>query len=232
MQRTASFADLDGNVAGEARVARAVDDAHPVEVRHAFEKKTRVHVHACCIRDAASVSYDGQASEGPPSTRVADVSNIKIGNFGQVNANYYRGEQPEDGDYAALAALGIRTVIDLQADGGNDHEAQLVEAAGMTFHRIPMTTRVAPTLEQIAQFMTIVTNPAHQPVYVHCAGGKHRTGVMTAVYRMEHDGWTADQAYQEMKRYKFGSSMWHPEFRDFVYHYQPLRMYGSRAVQH
>lgn len=173
-----------------------------------------------------------QAREGPPSTRVADVSNIKIGNFGQVNANYYRGEQPEDGDYAALAALGIRTVIDLQADGGNDHEAQLVEAAGMTFHRIPMATRVAPTLEQIAQFMTIVINPAHQPVYVHCAGGKHRTGVMTAVYRMEHDGWTADQAYQEMKRYKFGSSIWHPELKDFVYHYQPLRMYGSRAVRH
>ena len=110
-----------------------------------------------------------QASEGQPSTRVADVSNIKIGNSGQVNANYYLGEQPEDGEDAALAALGIRTVIDLQADGGNDHEAQRVEAAGMTFQRIPMTTRVAPTLEQIAQFMTIVTNPAHQPVYVHCA---------------------------------------------------------------
>ena len=45
----------------------------------------------------------------------------------------------------------------------------------MTFRRIPMATRVVPTLEQIAQFMTIVTNPAHQPVYVHCAGGKHRT---------------------------------------------------------
>ena len=115
---------------------------------------------------------------------------------------------------------------------GRDREAQLVEAAGMTFHRIPMATRVAPTLAQIAQFMTIVTNPAHQPVYVHCAGGKHRTGVMTAVYRMEHDGWTAEQAYQEMKRYKFGSRIWHLQFKDFAYHYQPLRMYGSSAVRH
>jgi uncharacterized protein (TIGR01244 family) len=173
-----------------------------------------------------------QASKRPASTRVADVSTIRIGNFGRVNANYYRGEQPEDGDYAALAELGIRTVIDLRADGGDNHEAQLVEAAGMTFRQIPMATRLAPTLEQIAQFMTIVTNPAHQPVYVHCAGGKHRTGVMTAVYRMEHDGWTADQAYQEMKRYKFGSSIWHPQFKDFVYHYQPLRTYGSSSVRH
>ena len=55
---------------------------------------------------------------------------------------------------------------------------------------------------------------------------------MTAVYRMEHDGWTAEQAYQEMKRYKFGSSIWHPQFKDFVYRYQPLRMYGSSSMRH
>jgi hypothetical protein len=67
--------------------------AEIVEVRHAFEKKTRVHVHACCIRDAASVtSYDSyDASEREAAFHaVADVSNIKIGNFGQVNANYSR----------------------------------------------------------------------------------------------------------------------------------------------
>jgi uncharacterized protein (TIGR01244 family) len=179
-----------------------------------------------------SLPATGQASQGPPSTRVADLKKIKIGNFGQVNANYYRGEQPKDGDYAVLAAVGIQTVIDLQADGDNDHEAQLVEAAGMTFYRIPMTPRVAPTPDQIAQFMTIVTDAARQPVYVHCAGGKHRTGVMTAVYRLEHDGWTADQAYQEMKRYKFGWSIWHPEFKDFVYRYRPLGTYVSSPVHH
>ena len=173
-----------------------------------------------------------QASEGQPSTARTAISDLKIGNFGQVNANYYRGEQPQNGDYAALAALGIRTVISLQPDRDNIDEAQLVEAAGMTFHRIPMESRVAPTLDQIAEFMTMVTNPANQPVYVHCAGGKHRTGVMTAVYRMEHDGWPADQAYQEMKRYKFGASAAHPEFKNFVYSYRPVRTYGAGAVQH
>ena len=57
-----------------------------------------------------------QASKGPPSTRVAGVSNIKIGNFGQVMRTII-GVSTKDGDYAALAELGIRTVIDLQADG-------------------------------------------------------------------------------------------------------------------
>jgi hypothetical protein len=40
---------------------------------------------------------------------------------------------------------------------------------------------------------------------------------MTAVYRMTHEGWTADQAFREMKRYKFGADFLHPEFKKFVY---------------
>jgi hypothetical protein len=42
---------------------------------------------------------------------------------------------------------------------------------------------------------------------------------MTAVYRMTHDGWTADQAFKEMKQYKFGADFLHPEFKRFVYGY-------------
>jgi predicted nucleic acid-binding protein len=61
---------------------------------------------------------------------------------------YYRGAQPEGADYAALAKLGVKTVIDLQADG-LAHEAGLVNTAGMTYVRIPMTTRVPPTETQI-----------------------------------------------------------------------------------
>jgi uncharacterized protein (TIGR01244 family) len=149
-----------------------------------------------------------------------DRSAIRIGNFGQINAQYFRGEQPEGRDYADLAALGIKTVIDLQADGTNHDEAALVAAAGMTFHRIPMTTRVEPTTEQLATFLAIVNDPAQQPVYVHCAGGRHRTGVMTAVYRMTHDGWTADRAFKEMKQFKFGADFLHPEFKRFVFAYR------------
>lgn len=167
---------------------------------------------------------------GPASSGAVELSRIQIGNFGQVSPTYYRGEQPDGRDYADLAALGVKTVIDLQADGDNLNEAQLVEAAAMRFYRIPMTTHVPPTAEQLATFFQIVNDPAHQPVYVHCAGGKHRTGVMTAVYRMEHEQWAADQAFREMKQYKFGWDFLHPEFKKFVYSYQAGRRAATVAA--
>jgi protein tyrosine/serine phosphatase len=100
----------------------------------------------------------------------------------------------------------------------------------MKFHRIPMTTHVAPTPEQLSLFLRIVNDPAQQPVYVHCAGGRHRTGVMTAVYRMEQDGWSPHQAFKEMKQYKFGLDFLHAEFKAFVYGYEPTRMARSVPV--
>jgi len=96
----------------------------------------------------------------------------------------------------------------------------MAESAGMRYVQIPMTTHELPTPAQLAQFLKIVNDPASQPVYVHCVGGRHRTGVMTAAYRMTHDGWTADQAFNEMKQYKFGADFLHSEFKDFVYGYR------------
>jgi tyrosine-protein phosphatase SIW14 len=102
----------------------------------------------------------------------------------------------------------------------------MVEGAGMAYLHIPMTTHEPPTSAQLAQFLTLINDPARQPVYVHCVGGKHRTGVMTAVYRMTHHQWTAEQAFREMKQYKFGADVLHPEFKRFVYayHVEPQRL--------
>src|SRR5215510_10728463 len=175
----------------------------------------------CALALVVAISPAAGAQANAGQSASAALSNVQIANFGRIDDTYYRGSQSEGRDYAALATLGVKTVIDLQADGENADEAKLVEASGMRFYRIPMTTRVAPTAEQLATFMRIVNDPAQQPVYVHCAGGRHRTGVMTAVYRMEKDGWTSDQAFKEMKKYDFGFDFLHPEFKKFVFAYSP-----------
>jgi tyrosine-protein phosphatase SIW14 len=154
------------------------------------------------------------------ASQVAALSAIRIDNFGVINDGYYRGAQPKGDDYRDLAALGVKTVIDLTKDGRDDEQG-LVEAAGMTFHRIPMTTTDRPSDEAVAEFLSMVNDPANQPVYVHCQGGRHRTGTMTAVYRMTRDHWTAAQAYDEMKQFRFEGFPGHPELKDFVMHFTP-----------
>ena len=176
----------------------------------------------CALVSTLSISPVVGIAAEKSSTATATASKtpaIGIDNFGRINETYYRGSQPDGRDYTDLAMLGVKTVIDLQADGLAT-ERQLVESAGMKFFRIPMTTRTVPTSDDLAQFLQLVNDPANQPVYVHCAGGRHRTGVMTAVYRMTHDRWNSDQAFKEMKQYDFGADFLHPEFKRFVYSYR------------
>ena len=151
-----------------------------------------------------------------PADSIKNLSKIK--NFGRISDNYYRGAQPQGHDYADLSALGIRTVINLTSDDAEVNEKTMVENTGMNYYQIPMNTHVPPTTVQLAEFLRIVNDPASQPVYVHCVGGRHRTGVMTAVHRMMQ-GWSADQAFKEMKQYDFGPSFLHSEFKSFVFHY-------------
>jgi len=166
-----------------------------------------------------SLAMPAAAETHASPTPNVNRSNVRIDNFGYVNAAYYRGAQPSGRDYADLAAVGIRTVIDLTADG-DPGELAMVQQAGMKFYRIPMTTHETPSSTKVRQFLDLVNNPANQPVYVHCQGGRHRTGVMTAVYRMTNEAWTADRAFAEMKQYRFGPDFLHPEFKAFVYAYR------------
>ena len=61
-----------------------------------------------------------------------DTNNVTIKNFGQMDDRFFRGAQPKENDYRQLAALGIKTVIDLQ-DNPTDYEKRDVEALGMKY---------------------------------------------------------------------------------------------------
>jgi protein tyrosine/serine phosphatase len=183
------------------------------------------------LRTAAAITFT--AVLALPSSLLADgrsaATNVgvaasllpRIDNFGRVDDSYYRGAQPAGSDFAELATLGVKTVIDLTGDDYQPTERGLTEAAGMHYVRISMTTHQPPSAQQLSTFFTIVNDPGSRPVYVHCVGGRHRTGVMTAIYRMATEGWSADRAFQEMKQYKFGADVLHAEFKAFVYGYRP-----------
>ena len=176
----------------------------------AFTRLSLISTSSTAVVIALAILSTAQTAERDKASK------IQIKNFGCINETLYRGAQPKAGDYADLAAMGVRTVIDLQRDG-NASERSLVEAQGMKFYRIGMSDKSEPSVEQAEQFLKLVNDPANQPVFVHCAGGRHRTGAMSAIYRITHDGWSADQAFQEMKRYDFEYGMGHSSLKHYVY---------------
>jgi protein tyrosine/serine phosphatase len=144
--------------------------------------------------------------------------NVKIKNFGQMDDRFYRGARPKEEDYAALAALGVKTIIDL-TDNSREYEQPAVERAGLRYVNIPMEDKTTPTLYQINQFLKVVDDPSTGKFFVHCAGGRHRTGVMGAVYRFNYDNWNLEQALAEMNQFDFGSGVGHGKQKDFVKDY-------------
>ncbi len=144
-------------------------------------------------------------------------NNVSIFNFGRVNENYFRGSQPKADDMADLKRYGIKTVIDLRNDRLDESEIW-AKTAGLQYFHIPLSTKKPATSDEISNYLKLVNDPANWPIYVHCKGGRHRTGEMTAIYRMTNQNWTADQAYKEMQSYDFEDSFWYPRvLKKFVY---------------
>jgi protein tyrosine/serine phosphatase len=143
-------------------------------------------------------------------------------NVGEVSqGKLYRGAQPDDpAGYDSLKKLGVKTIINLR---DWTDESKEVKKEGLEGVRIPLQADIRgakpPTPEEIAKFLSIVTDPSKQPVYFHCAHGKDRTGTMAAVYRMEVDGWTNEQAWDEMQHFGF-NYVW-INFEEFVKNYKP-----------
>ncbi len=144
--------------------------------------------------------------------------NITIKNFGKMADGYYRGAQPKPKHYAELKALGVDTVIDLRLHP-TSYSRPAVESSGMRYVNIPMGDGDYPKEANIARFMQLINDPATGTIFVHCKGGKHRTGVTGAVYRFTKFGWDYDQVYREMKNYNFYSSWGYGEMKDFVQDY-------------
>jgi tyrosine-protein phosphatase SIW14 len=183
----------------------------------------RLRSYAAALLTAIALASPVAAgpAAGSAAAAVANAPAVRIDNFGRVDAALYRGAQPEGRDYEDLKKLGVKTIVNLTSDDADPNEKVSAESAGMAYVQIPMTTHTVPTSAQLAHFLSIVNDPASQPVYVHCVGGRHRTGVMTAVYRMTREGWSGEQAFKEMKQYNFGADFLHPEFKQFVYRYRP-----------
>jgi hypothetical protein len=123
---------------------------------------------------------------------------------GQLLAGYYPGSREyEEGEaeLQALLAAGVRTLINLTEPHEQDWSGtptpsyrQQIEsiAASMdlsvTVDRIPIKDTWVPSRGEMCQILDRIDQSIEQnrPVYVHCWGGRGRTGVVVGCYLVRH----------------------------------------------
>jgi protein tyrosine phosphatase (PTP) superfamily phosphohydrolase (DUF442 family) len=139
-----------------------------------------------------------------------------VANFGRLAANLYRGANPEMGAYPSLRTFGIDTVVRFSTgDEFIAAEKARVESLGMAFISLPWRAADLPETNQVVSFLGLVRNHPEHTYFVHCREGVDRTGVMVALYRVAIDGWSTDQAIDEMKAFHYRYLL-HPHLQSYV----------------
>jgi tyrosine-protein phosphatase SIW14 len=141
------------------------------------------------------------------SKRLREVEPGKLYRCGQLTA---------DGFADAITHYHIRTVINVQDEypdpdidkcffsGETVKESALCKQLGVRYVYLPpdlIPRHLIPEQrpEAIEKFLALMDDPSAYPVLIHCRAGLHRTGVLTAVYRMEYDRWGPEETLHELK---------------------------------
>ena len=126
----------------------------------------------------------------------------------------------------------IRTVVTLRGatvEGEPDPdqaEADFCNAEEINYVRLPPahweSAEGPPPVEpNVARFRAVMSDPANYPVLIHCFAGIHRTGAYCAIYRMEFDRWTNDQAIDELMAHGYYNLPKEEDIRGYLRNYQP-----------
>src|SRR4030095_6173188 len=146
----------------------------------------------------------------------------ELPNFQQVNDKLYRGGQPKTGGLQRLKQLGVKAVINLRDDDDRArNEGVEVQSAGLRDFNITVPSFGQPADSAVDQALALIEAADNQPVFVHCHRGADRTGVIIAIYRIEQDGWTSEQAKAEAKR--FGLGFWQVSLKNYIRDYYQRR---------
>ena len=123
-----------------------------------------------------------------------------VPNLHKITDDLYRSAQPTAEGMKNLKTLGVETIINLRSFNSDRYKIGLT---GLGYEHIYMKAW-HPEHKEVIRFLQIVLNEKRNPVLFHCQHGADRTGTMCAMYRMIVQGWTKDEAIQEMTQGGYG----------------------------
>ncbi len=126
-----------------------------------------------------------------------------------VPGRLYRSAQmPRDELTRAVREHGIKSVIDLRLtadapDGTGLTEADAARRGGAVYRHVPFSSARIDQRKSLLE-LAAAFDELPRPVLVHCSSGTHRAGVASAVWLLEEEGRTPEEAAEQLTmRYGF-----------------------------
>lgn len=115
-----------------------------------------------------------------------------------------RTPQPDSDDLEELHdRFGVQTVINLRGEKPGEswyeEERRGVARIGARWIHLRTSGKSEPSPELVERFFELVQDRENWPIVVHCQGGIHRTGLWSALYRIQFQGWSPERAIDEME---------------------------------
>lgn len=180
------------------------------------------------INDATIAKANRMHKKESIKKRIQEKSQDKIDNFHKVDNKLYRGAAPDEEGLRYLKKLGVKTIIDFRRDNSREsiqamkEEKEKAEALGIKYVNIPLNAEIPPTQEEIIKFLEEIDSTQGK-VFIHCKGGKDRTGIMTAVYRVLRNHMSKEEAYEEMidKGFTWDHQIRYSPLKTFLENFNP-----------
>lgn len=129
-------------------------------------------------------------------------------NFSQVSSGIFRGARPDQAAVTQLSQMGVHSILNLEDDTqAVADEKTWTDALKMTQYSFPMTGTSSPDNAEVSQALSVLADSKQYPIFVHCMKGQDRTGVVIALHRVFNEGWSANDASQEMLDHGFNTTL-------------------------
>jgi protein tyrosine/serine phosphatase len=127
------------------------------------------------------------------------VDNSPLENFHQLSDSVFRSAQPDDKDFRWLEENGYLDVLNLRNFHDDEDEA---EGTRVRLHHVAINAHTIDE-DEVIQALKIIHH-ADSKIVFHCWHGSDRTGTIAAFYRIIFQGWTKEEALEELKEGGFG----------------------------
>lgn len=141
-----------------------------------------------------AATHASHSAPPPIPIRVEDTRNCY-----RLSPELYRSGQPGDDGFEALEKLGIKSILNLRE---YHTDADNAKHTGLRLYHIKLAAGKVTREELMACLLAISNAP--KPILVHCWHGSDRTGIVCAAYRIVMQGWTPEQALEELLDERFG----------------------------